>query len=625
MRALLNPFQRFSIITVVPRNEFSNSNFLCTSIPSSTSSPRPLELIQSKTTNQIALIISSALQKCTNLSSVKKAHAKTFAFGLQHDKHLSIKIAILYVSFDNVDTANILFESAPNPSSYFWNNMIRGYATEGQFARSLGLYNKMLQEGLIPDKFAFPFALKSCAGLSNLQLGKLVHQHLLCCGCSGDLFVNAALVDMYAKCGDVGIARLVFDKMAVRDLVCWTSMISGYAHNGYNSETLEFFNLMRGSGVKPNRVSLLSVLLACGSLGALRKGEWFHNYVIQTGFENDILVVTAVMDMYAKCGSLDLARGLFNEAAGKDIVCWSSMITCYGIHGDGRKAIDLFDAMLEAGLSPNHVTFTCILSACGHSGLLEEGRRYFKLMKEVFRIAPKLNHFSCMVDLLGRAGQLDEAKNLIENMPVKPDATIWGPLLGACRIYGNLDLAERVADVLFQLDPLQSGYHVLLSNIYAAKGRWNKVEMVRNMMARIGANKIQGFGLIELNDRVHRFSAGDRSHPQSDGILSKLEELAAKMKRLGYVPLTDFALHDIEEEGKEEALSYHSERLAIAFGLINTNPGTAIRVTKNLRICGDCHNAIKFISKIVKRIIIVRDMHRFHHFEDGACSCRDYW
>ncbi|RVX08761.1 putative pentatricopeptide repeat-containing protein, mitochondrial [Vitis vinifera] len=406
--------------------------------------------------------------------------------------------------------------------------MIRGFATDGRFLSSLELYSKMMEKGLKPDKFAFPFALKSCAGLSDLQRGKVIHQHLVCCGCSNDLFVDAALVDMYAKCGDIEAARLVFDKMAVRDLVSWTSMISGYAHNGYNSETLGFFDLMRSSGVIPNRVSILSVLLACGNLGALRKGEWFHSYVIQTGFEFDILVATAIMDMYSKCGSLDLARCLFDETAGKDLVCWSAMIASYGIHGHGRKAIDLFDQMVKTGVRPNHVTFTCVLSACSHSGLLKEGKRYFQLMTEEFVIARKLSNYACMVDLLGRAGQLSEAVDLIENMPVEPDASIW-----------VLCLMER--------------------------GR-----------------------------------EGDRSHPQWEKLYAKLEELAAPMKHLG-------------------------ERLAIAFGLINTSPGTTLRITKNLRICGDCHNAIKLISKIVNRVILVRDMHRFHRFEDGACSCGDYW
>ncbi|KAA8530191.1 hypothetical protein F0562_004901 [Nyssa sinensis] len=563
MRTLLHSLLPFNI-AVALHNPFSNFN--CRASISLSS-----KFIHSKPINEVALSISSALQR------------------------------------------------------YLWNVMIRACVTEGQFHKSLELYNTMMKKGLSPDKFAFPFALKCCAGLSDLLMGKLIHQHSVCCGCINDLFVDAALVDMYAKCGDIKAARLVFDKMSERDLVCWTSMISGYAHNGYNNETLKFFDVMRGSRLKPNRVSILSALLACANLGALRKGEWFHSYVIKTGFESDILVATAIMDMYAKCGSLGLARTLFDETVGKDVVCWSAMIASYGVHGDGRKAIDLFDQMVRKGVRPNHVTFTCLLSACSHSGLLEEGKGYFRLMREKFGIAPKLSNYACMVDLLGRAGQLYEAEQLIQAMPVEPDASIWGSLLGACRIHGNMDLAERIADHIFQLDPFHAGYHVLLSNIYAAKSRWNEVEKVRKIMARRGANKIQGFSLIEFNNVVHKFAVGDRSHPQSDKIYSLLEELAAPMKRLGYVPLTDFVLHDIEDEAKEVALSYHSERLAIAFGLINTKQGTTIRITKNLRICGDCHNAIKFISKIVNRVIIVRDMHRFHHFGDGVCSCGDYW
>ncbi|CBI34855.3 unnamed protein product, partial [Vitis vinifera] len=454
-----------------------------------------------------------------------------FAYGLQYDSRILTKFAIMYVSFNRIDAASIVFEDIPNPCSFLWNVMIRGFATDGRFLSSLELYSKMMEKGLKPDN----------------------------------------------------------------------------------------------SGVIPNRVSILSVLLACGNLGALRKGEWFHSYVIQTGFEFDILVATAIMDMYSKCGSLDLARCLFDETAGKDLVCWSAMIASYGIHGHGRKAIDLFDQMVKAGVRPSHVTFTCVLSACSHSGLLEEGKMYFQLMTEEFVIARKLSNYACMVDLLGRAGQLSEAVDLIENMPVEPDASIWGSLLGACRIHNNLDLAEKIADHLFHLDPVHAGYHVLLSNIYAAKSRWNEVEKVRKMMARRGANKIQGFSLVEYDNQVHKFGVGDRSHPQWEKLYAKLEELAAPMKHLGYVPLTDFVLHDIEEEAKEAALSYHSERLAIAFGLINTSPGTTLRITKNLRICGDCHNAIKLISKIVNRVILVRDMHRFHRFEDGVCSCGDYW
>ncbi|KAF5181831.1 Pentatricopeptide repeat [Thalictrum thalictroides] len=513
----------------------------------------------------------------------------------------------------------------PSPSSFLWNIMIRGYATEGRFIESLKLYFQMIDIGLLPDKFAFPFALKSCAGLSDLHCGRKVHQHLICCGCSNDLFVSAALVDMYAKCGEVEAARLVFDKMNVRDMVCWASMITAYAHNGYNYETLEFFDLMQESDVKPNRVSLLNVLLACGNLGAIRKGEWFHSYAIQTGFQSDILVATAIMDMYSDCGSLNVAMYLFDQILRKDVVCWSAMIASYGVHGHGRKAIDLLHQMEEEGEKPNHVTFTCVLSACSHSGLLIEGKKYFELMRTKYRIIPDLKHYACMVDLLGRAGKLSEAEMLIKNMPVEPNLSIWGSLLGACRIYGNLDLGEKVSTKVFELDPNHAGYHVLLSNIYASKSRWSAVEKTRKCLAGKVAYKIQGFSLIEFKNQIYMFGVGDRSHPQTEKIYSLLEDFATPMRHLGYVPLTDFVLHDIEDEAKETALSYHSERLAIAFGLINTSPRTPIRVTKNLRICGDCHNAIKFISKIANRVIIVRDMKRFHQFEDGMCSCGDYW
>ncbi|KAK9285839.1 hypothetical protein L1049_025040 [Liquidambar formosana] len=451
-RTLLNLCMPFSK-AIALHNRFLNCNHLCTFI--SSSSPKSLAFIHSESIDHTILKISSLLQKCSTLNCLKKAHARIIAYGLQHYTPVSTKFAVLYLSFNTIDAASSVFKDIPNPCSYLWNLMIRGYASEGRFHQSLKLYSMMMEKGISPDKFAFPFALKSCAGLSNLQMGKLVHQHSVCCGCSTDVFVTAALVDMYAKCGDIEEARLVFDKMAVRDLVSWTSMISGYAHNGYNSETLGFFDLMRNSGVKPNRVSLLSVLLGCGNLGALKKGEWFHNYVIQTGFESDILVATALMDMYAKCGSLDLAHKLFDETAGKDIVCWSAMIASYGIHGHGRKAIELFDQMVKAGVRPNHVTFTCVLSACSHSGLLQEGETYFQLMREEFGIAPQLNNYACMVDLLGRAGQLSEAEKLIENMPVEPDASIWGSLLGACRIHGNLDLGEKIADHIFKLDPVQ--------------------------------------------------------------------------------------------------------------------------------------------------------------------------
>ncbi|KAK4803436.1 hypothetical protein SAY86_003253 [Trapa natans] len=593
--------------------------------------PPKFSLVKSRRTassiDEIPQLLLSPLQDpFISLLDVRKIHAKLQLYGLQAHNALCNKISTLYIAFDEMDDARRVLDTMPNPCSFLFNVLIRAYSKTDSHAESLRLYLVMISSrGISPDKYTFPFALNSCAGLCDLRIGKLIHQHSICAGCRGDMFVNAALVDMYAKCGEVGSARLVFDKMPVRDLVSWTSMVSGYAHNGYNGETMEFFNLMRESGLCPNRVGLLSGLLACGNLGALRKGEWFHGHATKTGFISDVLVVTALMDMYTKCGDIDSARKLFDEAEGKkDVICWSAMIASYGSHGDVKGALSLFNEMVRLGMRPNDVTFTCILSACSHSGLLEEGRMYFEMMKE-FGIKPRLNNYACMVDLLGRSGQLTEAQRLIEEMPMGPDVGVWGSLLGACRIHGDLDMAEKIADRVFELDPFQGGYHVLLSNIYAAKSRWKEVEEIRKRMIQRGANKIQGFSLFEFTGLVYRFGAGDRSIPRSDEIYTKLEELGVSMKRLGHVPATDFVLHDIEEEAKEEALLFHSEKLAIAFGLISTRPGTTIRVTKNLRICGDCHNAAKLISKIEDRTIIVRDMHRFHRFEHGECSCRDYW
>lgn len=437
--------------------------------------------------------------------------------------------------------------------------------------------------------------------------------------------MSSSLVDMYAKCGDVENAREVFDGMPERDLVCWTTMISGYAHNGYNTETLEFFDLMRVSDVRPCRVSLLSGLLACGRLGAARKGEWFHNCAIRTGFEMDVLVATEIVDMYAKCGNLSEARLMFDRIAGKDVVCWTAMMTCYGCHGLWKEAISIFDQMVEAGVDPNHATFTGILSACSHSGLLEEGRKYFDSMEMKHGLEPKLNHYACMVDILARAGKLNEAQRLIEKMPMEPDSSILGSLLGACKIYSDLDLGERIADKIFELDAAHAGYYVLLSNIYAAKLRWKDVERVRKLMLGRKVIKEQGFSLIEFGNKVYRFGVDDRFHAESQEIYSYLQDLTTRIRQLGYVPQVEFVLHDVEEETKEAALFYHSERLAIAFGLMKLNPGNPIRITKNLRVCGDCHNAIKFMAKITNRLIIVRDANRFHHFENGACSCNDYW
>ncbi|XP_011626245.2 pentatricopeptide repeat-containing protein At2g01510, mitochondrial-like [Amborella trichopoda] len=578
-----------------------------------------------ESTEPTSTAFSMLFQSCRDYNHLTQIHAKVLVSGFQGNMFMLNKIVALYITFSDLQLAHLVFSGVRRPTCFMWNVMIRGYATGGQFVESIQLYCKMLEMGFSPDKFTFPFILKSSAGLSDLERGKVIHGHVIRYGVHNDRFVDAALVDMYAKCGSICIARLVFDKMEERDLVSWTAMISGYAQNGCDTETLEFFSLMQREGVQPNRVGFLSVLLVCGHLGALKKGELFHGFIIQTGFESDVSITTALIDMYGKCGSMDMAGLLFHQTGERDVVLWSAIIACHGMHGHGREAISLYDEMIKTGMKPNEVTFTCILSACSHSGLLERGRTYFESMIKDYGIKPNMNHYTCMVDLLGRTGLLFEAENLIKTMPYEPDASVWGALLSGCRIHGNMHLGERVAEKLLELDPSHAGYYVLLSNLYAARSRWRDVDRVRRLMLRRGVKKPQGFSLFELDNYVYMFGVEDRTNPQSEKVYALLESLASRMRELGYVPLIEFALHDVEEETKEASLVYHSERLAIAFALLNTRLGATIRITKNLRICGDCHSATKFISKIVEREIIVRDMNRFHHFKHGECSCGDYW
>ena len=309
----------------------------------------------------------------------------------------------------------------------------------------------------------------------------------------------------------------------------------------------------------------------------------------------------------------------------RDKVSWNAMIAGYGMHGYGEDALALFTKMQMMDNKPDHIAFLNVLSACRHAGMVDAGWRCFNRISQDYDINPTLEHYACMVDLLGRAGRLNEAYDFIKRMPLEPGASVWGALLFACRIHCNIKLAKIASECLIKLEPNNTGNYVLLSNIYAAAGRWGDVSRIRALLKKSGVKKSPGCSWIEIKSSVNTFAVGCRSHPQLKEIAAMLERLALQMKSAGYAPDIDFVLHDVEDEEKEYILCGHSEKLAIAFGLINTNPGIPIRVTKNLRVCGDCHTATKFISKIVDREIIVRDANRFHHFKNGLCTCKDYW
>lgn len=338
-----------------------------------------------------------------------------------------------------------------------------------------------------------------------------------------------------------------------------------------------------------------------------------------------MFIATSLIDMYFKCGKVEFAREAFEDTTNKNVTSWTSMIAGYGMHGLAQDAMDIFYKMRSSAVKPNYITFVSVLTACSHAGLVKEGQYWFNAMSHEYDIKPGVEHYGCMVDLLGRTGHLNEAYILIQEMEVKPDSVVWGSLLGACRIHKNVEIGEIAATRLFELEPMNCGYYVLLSNMYADSGRWNDVERMRNVIQTYCLAKKPGFSVVEAKGKVNVFLVGDREHPERKQIYEYLARLMVKLLEVGYVPNNSSVLHDVDSEEQEMTLRIHSEKLAVAFGILNTIPGTVIHITKNLRVCSDCHSAIKLIAKIVNREIVVRDSKRFHHFKDGDCSCGDYW
>ncbi|CAI0625780.1 unnamed protein product [Linum tenue] len=403
-------------------------------------------------------------------------------------------------------------------------------------------------------------------------------------------------------------------------------MISGYCLNGNAANALELADAMRLEGEKMDAITVASTLPACVQMNDVVGGKLMHLYAVKHGLELNLFVSDALIDMYGKFGRLGDARRVFEqEVPRQSSVPWNAIISCHGVHGHGERALEFFREMLDGEVKPDHVTFVSLLSACSHSGLVSDGEWCFCLMQENFGIKPILKHYGCMVDLYGRAGLLDVAFEFIKSMPMKPDGSIWGALISACRIHRNVELGKYASDRLFEVDSENVGYYVLLSNMYANAGKWEGVNDVRSLARGMGLKKTPGWSSIEVDKKVNVFYTGNQTHTQCNEIYKELKELCEKIKAKGYVPDFGFVLQDVEDDEKEHILMSHSERLAIAYGIISTPHKSSLRIFKNLRVCGDCHSAIKCISDITGREIVVRDSNRFHHFKDGSCSCGDYW
>ncbi|PIA60942.1 hypothetical protein AQUCO_00300454v1 [Aquilegia coerulea] len=562
----------------------------------------------------------------------------------------------LFGKMGRVNDARRLFDGMVIRDMVTWTAILSCYEQNEMFEQALAIFVQMRVEGVAVDEVVVVSALSACANLLANKEGELVHSLSMRIGIESYVNLHNALIHMYSrcgniiasrklfdtshildqiswnsmisgylKCGSVDEARALFDCMPTKDVVSWSAMISGYAQHDYFTETLALFHEMQLTGIRPDETTLVSVISACTHLAALDQGKWIHTYIKKNDLKINTVLGTTLIDMYMKCGCVENALEIFQGMEEKGVSSWNTIILGLAVNGLVEESLDKFSEMKRCNVAPNEITFMGVLGACRHVGLVDDGRHFFESMVRIHNITPNVKHYGCMVDLLGRAGLLQEAEELIESMPISPDVATWGALLGACKKHRNTQMAERIGRKLIQLQPENDGFHVLLSNVYASKGRWDDVIEIRDMMKHQGVVKIPGCSIIEADGVVHEFLAGDTTHPRMKEIDKMLDEMAQRLKMEGYSPDTNEVTLDIDEEEKETNLYRHSEKLAIAFGMICTSPRTPIRIMKNLRICDDCHSAAIAISSAYEREIVIRDRHRFHHFKKGSCSCMGYW
>lgn len=545
-----------------------------------------------------------------------------------NEKNVYVETALvdMYSKFGCISIARYLFDNMSERNLVSWNSIISGYSDNGYGEEALELFNCMRRKGFPIDVFTVMSLISASSSVGNSQIGTAVHGLTISIGYGNDHLVQSGFMDMYIKYDCIDDACCIFNEISNKDVVVWTVILSGFLRKGNWNRTIEHFNqMMAVEKLALDTVSLISILSGCSSSGALQQGKRIHAMVTKIGFESDVFVGSAVINMYVNCAELGDAKRFFDWMEMKDVACWNTLISGYGMNGYGNDAIDLFLRMKGSGIKPDEWTLLSVLCSCSHTGMVDEGLMIFHQMAEMWNVIPNSKHYACVVDLLGRAGQLDEAYAMICNMHTPPGIDVYGAMLSACKVHRNVDLGVEIAQKLFELKPNDVGYHILLSNMYALAGNLDAVKLIRASSRLKGLKKDPGFSSIEINGKLYTFMASQKDHPQYPHINGFLKSLILKIKAEGYVPDSECVFQDISDDMKEDILLHHSEKLAIAFGLVKTKQGTVIRITKNLRTCNDCHSASKIISKVFGRALVIKDANRFHLFKDGICSCKDYW
>ncbi|XP_047342037.1 pentatricopeptide repeat-containing protein At5g66520-like [Impatiens glandulifera] len=547
-----------------------------------------------------------------------QVHTHVVKFGFESDSHIQCTMIRFYGNWNQLDAAQKLFHICSRNDIVSMNSMIDVYVKCGEMQQARQMFDTMP----VRDLASFNTMINGYGISGSVKDARNLFDEMF----ERNLVTWNSMLAVYVNCGMMEDAYKVFQDMPYRDVISWNAMLTCYAQNGKPNEAIALFDEMQVADVKPDESTVVSLLSACGQLGMLDKGLQVLCYVDDCEVENNPIVGTALVDMYAKCGIISRAIEVFDLIKRKDVLAWNTMITGLAIHGYAKEGRVLFERMQKEGFVPNDMTFVALLSAYRHAGLIEEGRRLLSCMSRTYGIEPKEEHYGCVVDLLARTGRLEEAMCMIREMPLEINASNWGSLLGGYKIHGYSQGSESVGNCLIGLEPLHSGRYIILSNMYASAKRWEDAARVRNLMKSRHVCKAPGMSMIEIKGIAHQFVAGDTSHPDRVLIYKTVGEILDRLKVTdGYLPDVEHVFLDIEEEEKEHSLSVHSEKLAIAYGLLHSHDGETIRVIKNLRVCSDCHNVLRMISSVYRRDIIMRDRIRFHHFKDGLCSCQDFW
>ncbi|KAI3830663.1 hypothetical protein MKW92_030993 [Papaver armeniacum] len=487
-------------------------------------------------TNQSKIQHLKQLKECTSVKQYKQIHTQIIKSYPSYQTELLLsKLVEALVNSNHTEYANRVFDGICEKTTFLCNTMVRGYTLNGACNESLQIYIQMQCHELKPDNFTYPFLIKACTCLNQ---GKVIHSLVIKNPSlkTDDIYFQTSLIGFYSNYGDLDYARKLFDRMCQRNVVSWTAMIMGYVKQKKYSEGLALFHRMQIEGIEINEFTLVNVLSACAHLGAFEMGKWVHGYIHKNAVFLNPTLATALIDMYMKCGYVDEASQVFDKLTERSISTWNSIIGGLAMHGYGEAALERFNKMLRTGTKPDHITFIGVLSACTHSGMVEKGREHFYSMTRDFEIEPHIKHYGCLVDLLGRAGHLEEAYEIMKNMPIKRNGVLWGTLLNACSAHGNVELAEIAMERLIELEPFNDGNYVIMSNMYASKGQWEKVIKMRRFMKDRGILKTPGCSWIEVNNVIHEFVVGDGRHPRSEEIYSMLDDVAEKLKEVGYVP-----------------------------------------------------------------------------------------